>query len=107
MSNDDDGITEIVRELQTLHLRQAELYEQLENHQATQQVAAGRRTVEPRRNQPRTTFQVGDHVRVKNPRFIQATSGIIIRISATRITIRTVAGNTIVRAPKNLEHIAV
>ena len=101
MSIDDDGVTDIVRELQLLHLRQAELLAQLET--ADRRSTPVSRTTKLSQGQ-NTTFQIGDHVRITNPRFLQPTTGIIIRISATRITIRTPAGNTTVRAPKNIAH---
>ena len=109
MSIDDDDITDFVRELQLLHLRQSELLAQLAT--ADRRSTPVSRTTEHNQGQvapaqvSQTTFRIGDHVRITNPCFLQPTTGIIIRISATRITIRTPAGNTIVRAPKNIVHI--
>ena len=106
MSNNDDSISDIVLALQALHVRQAALLDQLETHRPPQQAAARSRRgrTESEHRQASGVFHIGDHVRIKNPRALQPTSGRVIRISTTQITIQTPSGNTIVRAHKNLEH---
>jgi hypothetical protein len=47
-------------------------------------------------------FEIGDRVRIMNPRRLQANRGKIVRIGASRITVEAKNGTTIVRAPKNL-----
>jgi hypothetical protein len=47
-------------------------------------------------------FEIGDRVRIRNPRMLQANRGKIVRIGASRITVKAKNGTTIVWAPKNL-----
>ncbi len=47
-------------------------------------------------------FAIGDQVLITNPRFLQPTGGTITRITPKRITVRSLNGTNIIRAPKNL-----
>jgi len=56
---------------------------------------------EPVSQEPRP-FAIGDYVTVKNPNPFQANKGTITKIGNKRITVTTLSGQKIVRAPKNL-----
>ena len=105
----DDRSDNIIRQLQQLQLQQAELLAQLDTYRRAptpllQQIPASTDTSTPPPALP-PIFQIGDQVRILNPRPFQPSKGTIIKISETRITIRTAARNTIIRAPKNIIHI--
>ena len=91
----DNQIEEIVRQLRKLNLRQAELLERLGIANEPQRT--------PTRTPTVRDFAIGDRVRIKNPRIFQPSVGTISKIGPNRITVTTVTGNTVVRAPKNLE----
>jgi hypothetical protein len=50
-------------------------------------------------------LQIGDNVRILNPRRFQEDTGIITKISETRVTITPRRGIKIVRDPKNVRKI--
>ena len=99
--NNDARIDDIVQQLQQLQIQQLDLLTQLETYR---RLSVASELPLPDSSSPPslTRFSIGDRVRILNPRFLQPNEGIIIKISAIRITLRTAAGNTIVRAPKNL-----
>lgn len=47
-------------------------------------------------------FEIGDKVRVKNPRFRQAATGTVHKIGRSRITVKASDGSFVIRDPKNL-----
>jgi hypothetical protein len=100
MSDGQDEIEDIVAQLQSLQIRESELLQRLE------------RSNEANRNTSGTpiatrVFAIGDLVRIKNPRPLQAKQGTIMRIGVDtdRITVQTKNGSTIVQASCNLTHI--
>jgi hypothetical protein len=117
MSNTQDEIKDIVAQLQRLQIQETELLQRLErlneadsNSSIPQQNA---RVVPPSaRSAPPTAratrvFVIGDLVRIKNPKLLQANQGTIIRIGVgtDRITVQTRNGSKIVRASSNLIHL--
>jgi hypothetical protein len=100
MSNGQDETEGIVAQSQSLQIRESELLQRLE------------RLNEANRNTSGTpiatrVFVIGDLVRIKNPRPLQAKQGTVIRIGVDtdRITVQTKNGSKIVRASYNLTHI--
>lgn len=113
MSSDD--LQKIVKKLQELQIEQAALADQLATIAAlrstgTTSAATTASTTAPTarassRNKPpesTSVFNVGDKVRIRNPRPYQAHGGIITKIGASNITVTTRGGTKIVRAPHNL-----
>jgi dsDNA-specific endonuclease/ATPase MutS2 len=97
MSKDGD-VKDIITQLQNLHIQQATLILRLEHLSEEGDNASG-----PKAPTGTTrAFEIGDQVRIRNPRRLQAVRGKIVRIIASRITIEVKNGTTIVRAPKNL-----
>ena len=92
----DDDIEKIVRELQQLNLRQTQLLNQLDRLRVASPPAVSPTTAA-------RDFRIGDRVRIKNPRLLQPSTGTVIKIGPSRITVQTASGSTIVRAQKNLE----
>ena len=85
-----DEILDLIRQLQQLEIRQADLLARL--HRA-------------RINETTRGFTVGDEVRIKNPRNpkrAEENYGVISKIGAARITVLTKGGRSVQRAPKNL-----
>jgi hypothetical protein len=114
-------IQEIVSQLQELQLQESELLERLaqlsdgvsHNDIRTQGDTVNTLTlsIHPKRLRDKIhikdpIFVIGNRVQIKNPRFLQPTEGVIIKITAKRITVEASNGTTIVRAPKNICHIA-
>jgi hypothetical protein len=100
MSNGQEEIEDIVSQSQNLQIRESELLQRLE------------RLNEANRNTSGTpiatrVFVIGDIVRIKNPRPLQAKQGTIIRIGVDtdRITVQTKNGSKIVQASCSLAHI--
>ena len=101
MSNrHDDEIKNIVSQLQRLQIHEAELLQRLERLSEADRHASG---------PPITTreFVIGDVVKIRNPRPLQAKRGTVIRIGVgtNRVTVLARNGSKIVRAPSNLIHI--
>jgi hypothetical protein len=100
MSNGQDEIEDIVAQLQSLQIRESELLQRLERLNEANRITSGT---------PIATrvFAIGDLVRIKNPRPLQAKQGTVIRIGVDtdRITVQTKNGSKIVRASYNLSHI--
>ena len=95
-----DEIKDIVAQLQRLQIQESELLQRLERLNETNSGSSGA---------PITTqeFVIGDLVRIKNPRPLQAKQGTIVKIgvNTNRIPVQTRSGTKIVRAPSNLVHI--
>ena len=89
-------IKDIVTQLERLQIQQSELIQRIgllvseSNQEPPQQISAA------------SEFAVGDRVRIKNPRFLQSSSGRITRITHKRITVLAGNGTSIVRAHKNI-----
>jgi hypothetical protein len=83
-------------QLQNLQIQQATLISLLERLSEGGENASGPTTGTTRE------FEIGDRVRIRNPRRLQAIRGKIVRIGTSRITVEAKNGTTIVRAPKNL-----
>lgn len=94
MSNDRE-IQNIVEQLQNLQIRQATLVSRLE------ELNRNKKNKRNTGDTPRP-LEVGDWVRVLNPRPFQARRGKITKIGK-RVTILTAAGDPIVRAAQNLQ----
>ena len=94
MSNEQE-ITDIVIQLQRLHLQQSELLQRLaqlsevDNNDPPQQPSAPRECV------------IGDPVRINNPNQFQARSGRVIKIGTSRITVLALNRSKIYRAVEN------
>jgi hypothetical protein len=88
----DEEVKDIVAQLQRLQIRQTALITRLEEISETQN----------KNDNATQEFAIGDRVRIKNPRVLQANKGKITRIGESRITVTTTNGTKIVRAPKNL-----
>jgi hypothetical protein len=104
MSSEQD-VEDIIAQLQRLQLEQTELLLQLARANGARNAA--------RRESRRATgnvvppdatreFAIGDRVEIKNPGRFQASGGTIVKIGTSRITVQTVSGSKILRAPKNL-----
>jgi dsDNA-specific endonuclease/ATPase MutS2 len=112
MEDKKDEIQELVRELQQLQLRQSEILVRLERASRNERNTGqneGANEYARRPEDKRTTrtdesreFVIGDKVRVINPGRFQTNRGVIVKIGASRITLRTKSGGNIQRAPKNL-----
>jgi hypothetical protein len=103
MSNDQE-IEDIIAQLQELQIGQSKLLkrlEQLTRRDAVNNNTAQRATV-TRDIATVRDLAIGDRVRIKNPRFLQPTSGTVSKINPKRITILAANGTSIVRAPKNI-----
>jgi hypothetical protein len=98
----DREILDVIAHLQCLQLRQTELLivlgELSQNRDNNDAAAAARAPPNVVRE-----FTIGNRVRIKNPRLFQANRGTIVKISASRITVRTGSGSKILRALHNIE----
>ena len=97
MSRDQD-VEDIIKQLQDLQVRQTALISRLVRSSTSGNES---RAPPPPPDAPRE-FPIGDRVRIRNPRVLQANRGTIIRIGNDRITVLARNGNKIVRKPKNL-----
>ena len=103
MSNDQE-IEDIIAQLQELQVGQSKLLkrlEQLTRRDAVNNNIAQRATV-TRDIATVRDLAIGDRVRIKNPRFLQPTSGTVSKINPKCITILAANRTSIVRAPKNI-----
>jgi hypothetical protein len=101
--SDDREIKEIVSQLNCLQIQQTALLSHLERLSEGGEKAT-RPTSSPSVAAGTTReFAIGDRVRIRNPRRLQAVKGKIVRIGKSRITVEAKGGETIIRAPKNLE----
>jgi hypothetical protein len=89
MSNVQE-IKDIVTQLQELHIGQTKLLKRLAELNGSDD------------NDSTRDFIIGDRVRIKNPRFLQPTSGTVSKVTTKRITVLAANGTSIVRAPKNI-----
>jgi hypothetical protein len=100
MSDGQDEMEDIVTQLQNLQIRKSELLQRLEHLNE-----ANPNTSEtPIATRVLRAFVIGDLVRIKNLRPLQAKQGTITRIGVDtdRITVQTKNGSKIVRASHNL-----
>jgi ribosomal protein S17 len=104
MTDDNDEIQYITRELQSLQLRQTELLARLERVSRNERTTnrTNRANEHATETEEVQEFTIGDKVRIKNPRPLQENQGIIVKITESRITIKPKKGINIVRAPKNV-----
>ena len=100
----DAEVQAVIELIKALNLQQTALISRLERLSAErgEQTTTVQRTV-PTVIAPRE-YQIGDEVQILNPRRLQSFKGRIIKIGATRITVKAPNGSTIVRAPKNISH---
>jgi hypothetical protein len=113
MSENEEEIKEILLKFQRLQLQQTVLVNRLEEL-TDDSNNRDRRTNAPPAAAARATgaqgetreFAVGDSVRIKNPRPLQQSVGVISKITttraATRIHVKTRNGSVIWRAPNNI-----
>jgi hypothetical protein len=121
--NRRDEVQDLIIQLQDLQLQQTELLIRLQRarHNETRTTAGhdnntdgdNTRTRAPQEqiDEPDqvpiedTTrpFAVGDKVRIKNPNRFQSNQGVITKVNANRINVRTPSGKNILRAHKNIE----
>ena len=104
MSNDSESdIADIIAQLQHLQLQQTNLLEQLARSQIqnTASEPLEREYFDTAAEVPRD-FQIGDRVRILNPKRFQANKGTIIRIGESRVTIKPPIGRNIQQSPNNL-----
>ena len=94
MSNVQE-IKDIVTQLRRLQINQSELLERLE-------LLSGSEIEPSPQISASSDFAIGDLVRIKNPRFLQPTSGRITKISQRRITVLAGNGTSVIRAHKNI-----
>ena len=115
--SDSEDIQELIEQLKILQLQQTDILDHLDSarrrqstNNASQRTRTTARTTNRRERQERdntsreTTreFIVGDYVLIRNPNPFQADRGIIEKITATRITVRSATGSKVQRAPKNI-----
>jgi transcription elongation factor len=100
----NDNIKDIVEQLQRLQLQQDALITrlgELSNNSVTTNARATRIPPETETITART-FAIGDKVRIRNPNRLQADRGVVVNITANRITVQTRRGSKIVCAPHNI-----
>ena len=101
-------ISNIVQQLQLLSIQQTELLARLDNltqegKQAKKKPAVALKpTAVIKQSLPKKALVIGDKVRIDNPRYLQSTTGEVIKITQNRVTVKAANGGTIVRAAKNL-----
>jgi hypothetical protein len=100
MSNKKDEIQTIVAQLLRLQIDETELLRRLEELNEIEERTSGSSNVA-------RAFAVGDLVRIKNPRYLQADRGkiVLINTKTNRISVRPKKGIDISRIPANLSHI--
>ncbi len=98
--NTQDKIGNIVAELQRLQIQESQLLQRLDR---LNELNSSNAAVPPSTSR---VFAIGDLVKIKKPRPLQARQGTIIRIGDTnRITVLARNGTKIIRAPFNLIHV--
>ena len=96
-------INDLIQQLQLLSVKQAELITKLDSlTQVTKKPAAVPKSEKAKQPPPTRELTIGDRVRIKNPRYLQPTSGKVTKLTLTRVTVTADNGTTIVRAAKNL-----
>jgi hypothetical protein len=96
--SDEQDIASIVAQLQQLQLQQSVLLTRLATINDRN---SEREFFDATADTPRD-FQVGDRVRVVNPKLFQPRKGVITNIGDSRITIQGQNGTKVQRAPYNL-----
>jgi hypothetical protein len=114
---DSEDIQQLIEQLRILQLQQTDILDRIDVARSSQEYnSAGqrarataettsRRERRERNSESRVTtreFIVGDYVIIRNPNPFQADRGIIEKITASRITVKTATGNKIQRAHKNV-----
>ena len=123
MTRNDDNLNHLLSLLQTLQIK--------ENHIIHRIIACHRNRIDKENQQNRNNndsssednrnnndssskdnsnneqpnLAIGDRVEILNPRRLQANSGIITRITKSRVTITPTRGSKIVRHPRNVRKI--
>jgi hypothetical protein len=103
MSDEDQDVSQIVKQLKRLQLQQATLLTRLErlSQEGADRNETGPTTGPATRDPPRA-FQIGDRVQIRNPGRFQPSTGTIHKIGQSRITVIAANGTKITRAPKNI-----
>ena len=91
------SIEDLILELTLLNIRQREILDQLTG------VDSSGASRSPRRTHHRA-FRVGDRVIILNPSVGQESHGVVVKIGPVMITVLTLSGRRIRRAPHNLRH---
>ncbi len=114
---DSEDIQQLIEQLRVLQLQQTDILDRIdlarssqEYNSASQRARAtaettSRRERRERNSESRVTtreFIVGDYVIIRNPNPFQTDRGIIEKITASRITVRTATGSKTQRAHKNV-----
>ena len=100
-------INNLIQQLQLLSVQQAELISRLDSltqdeKQVSKKPAAVSKLTVVKQPLPTRELVIGDRVRIKNPRYLQPSSGKVTKLTLTRVTVTADNGTTIVRAAKNL-----
>ena len=102
----DAEVQEVIELIKALNLQQTALISRLERLSAEREEE--RRTTATPRAAPTViaprAYHIGDEVRILNPQRLQPSKGRIIKIGATRITVKASNGSTIVRPPQNITY---
>jgi hypothetical protein len=89
MNNDANDVKSLIEQLKALHIQQTALLARLDTARARETAVA-------------QEFAIGDRVRIKNPGLYQASTGEVIKLGKTRVTVQLPNGNKVQRARKNL-----
>lgn len=107
--NNDREVTELLEQLRDLHIQQSVLVGRIINIANREQVHEATATTPTATAVPTTytatgdrPYQIGDQVKINNPRPLQFKYGTVKRIGATQITVESSTGKTLSRLPKNL-----
>jgi sRNA-binding protein len=102
----NDDIASIVEQLKRLQIRQdlliARLGELSEDNEGTPATARATRIPPETETVTARSFAIGDRVKIRNPNRQQANKGVVVNITANRITVQDRSGNKIIRAPHNI-----
>jgi hypothetical protein len=102
----EDEIKDIVEQLQRLQLRQDELITRLGelggNNASVAAPAQAARIPPETETVSARTFAIGDRAWIRNPGRFHADRGVVVNITANRITVKARNGTKIVRAPHNV-----
>jgi hypothetical protein len=85
MSNDNNKVLDLIKQLKYLQLQQIELLVRLERARGHKARAGLYNEAEG----PAPEFAIGDKVRIKNPTGFQGNPGVITKISSSPITLQT------------------
>ena len=110
MSHEDKlkEINHVVQQLQLLSIQQSDLLNRLDRLTQEEKQAPKKPTVASKpaavtkQPLPKREFAIGDRVQIDNPRYLQPSTGVVIKLTQNRVTIKAANGSKIVRAAKNL-----